>query len=110
MGPEGADNVGLAELELLRQSSAKFARQIGHFVERLDALLIQPVGDLARAVARFAKVMGDFLQLAELERFDIGLPVLDHFGGYGNCPFPAIPPAVRFFVEKCREQTKVAPR
>jgi hypothetical protein len=67
------NDVGFAEGKLLRQSFSERAGQVCHFVKRLDALLIKPIGDLSCPIIRSTELVDYFLQLVELERFDVSL-------------------------------------
>jgi len=42
-------------------------RQIGHFSERGDALLVKPIGDLTGTIGW----LGNPAQLVEMQRFDV---------------------------------------
>src|SRR5262249_26022057 len=58
---EYAHNVILAKRKCLQKPPAQRLRQIGHFVDRVDALLVKPVDDLASAIQRFSHIAKSLL-------------------------------------------------
>ena len=83
MRTEHPDNLALAKGELLREAASKFLRQIGHFIERLNALLVEPVCDLPRPVKWLTEFADLILEFLKLERPDIDFYVRGHEEGYG---------------------------
>jgi hypothetical protein len=106
-GTQHPNDVDFAEGKLLRQSCSEHAGQVCHFVKRLDALLVEPIGDLPCPIIRSAELVDYFLQLVELERLDVGLCVPGHSGIYRSRAGAAMAMVVRFFVEKIRGRNRV---
>src|SRR6185312_13505397 len=68
---ENAHDIDFAERKFLRKAGAQRAGQIGHFVDRVDALFVKPIDDLACAIGGFSQIAKLFLKLAQKERLDI---------------------------------------
>src|SRR6266404_1790361 len=86
MRTEHADDLDLAKGELFCEPGPEVAGEISHVLERLDALLIQPVGNLSRSIARSAQFLDQLFQLIELERLDVRFGVPNHLRIYENRP------------------------
>src|SRR5437773_10106036 len=61
---EHAHDVNLTKRKFLRKQTAQRARQIGHFVDRIDTLFVKPIDDLASAIGGFSQVAKLLLKLA----------------------------------------------
>src|SRR2546423_12351294 len=83
MRTEHTHNVDLAEVELFRQAISEFLRQIGHLIERLDTLLVEPVRNLSGPIKWLPEFTHLLLQLVELKRSDIDSCVSGHDESYG---------------------------
>ena len=58
----------LSKEKLSASLRAQSPWQIRHFGERVDPLLVKPIGDLIGAI----RWLGDPAQLVEMQRFDVG--------------------------------------
>ena len=86
MRAEHPDDLNPAKCEVVCEPGAEVARQVGHFLERLDPLVIEPVGNLLRSISRAAQFLQKLFQLIELERFNIRFGVPNHLRIYENRP------------------------
>src|SRR5438045_1344475 len=82
MRTEHTHDVDLVEVELPRQAISQLLRQIGHFIERLDTLLVEPVCDLPRPIEWFTEFTNLLFEFVELEGPNVDLCVLGHDESY----------------------------
>ena len=66
-GSEDAQSIDVVEGKIVRQLRAQSLRQIRHFGERVDPLLVKPMGDLIGAI----RWLCDPAELVEMQRFDV---------------------------------------
>ena len=67
-GSEDAQSIDIVEGKIVCELHAQSLWQIRHFGERVDPLLVKPIGDLIGTI----RWLGDPAQLVEMQRFDVG--------------------------------------
>ncbi len=96
MRSEHAHDVDLAERELICESRAQAARQIGHLIERVYSLFVKPVCDLSGAIRGLAKFVKLLLKLVKQERFYLDLVGSGHRKAYWRADLASNFPLIRF--------------
>ncbi len=96
MRSEHAHDVDLAERELICESRAQAARQIGHLIERVYSLFVKPVCDLSGAIRGLAKFVKLLLKLVKQEGFYLDLVGSGHRKAYWRADLASNFPLIRF--------------
>jgi len=71
-------------------------RQIGHFIDCIDALLVKPFRDLTGAISGLGHLAKLLLKLTHQERFDLGFAGVSHTQIYWVPRLASNIPLVRF--------------